>query len=130
MCPRARYAVGLPALATAFVVAMTSVGWGAEHVPDVELEPLRVVAADEAEAFRLVWSYRETWRRQEPIEARDRGERRSGFLGSMVLRYTPVAPDNVMLSLACDNLWDSAFETFVGQPPAGRRLTLSLGAVF
>jgi vitamin B12 transporter len=78
----------------------------------------------------LSWHWRQTWRRQAPIPARETAGRRSGFAGRMGLEFSPERARGLRLWLVCDNVWNDAFEPFIGQPVSSRRFAGGLSMDF
>ncbi len=78
----------------------------------------------------LSWHWRQTWRRQAPIPARETSEQRSGFSGRMGLDFSPEEARGLRLWLVCDNVWNDAFEPFIGQPVSARRFAGGLSMEF
>ncbi len=81
----------------------------------------------QADAWR--WRYRETWRRQAPIPARESGEK-SGFSGRMGLHGEPEGVAGFSFWAICDNVWNDAMERHIGQPVPGRRFFGGMGTIF
>ena len=71
---------------------------------------------------RLAYSQLLRW--QEGLPARQGDDFGAG--GRAALTWAPQAMKGVEITLACDNVWDDDFETYVGQPVTGRRAWLSL----